>query len=129
MYNKPASEYSMANRRYSIYADRSGHLVLHCTGFSWIAAIFPPMWAVPRRLWLPCLGWLAVSLGAKALLLTLLSYLPILRAAGVVGIYLGVVLVEYWALGRFANPFHRWWLQRNGYFLVAAPLPPERAAT
>jgi hypothetical protein len=117
----------MADRRYSIYADRSGRLALHCTGFSWIAALFPPLWAVPRRLWLACLGWLVIGLSAKALLLTLLFHLPGLGRGAAIGIYLGAVLIEYWALGRFANPFHGWWLQRHGYVLIAAP-PQEGAA-
>jgi hypothetical protein len=38
------------------------------------------------------------------------------------------MLIEYWALGRFANPFHRWWLERHGHMLIAAAPPPEGAA-
>ena len=127
--------------RYSIYADRSGRLTLHCSGFSWIAALYPPLWAVPRRLWLACLGWLAISLSAKALLLALLFQLPLLGAAGGIyigailierwaasGIYLGAILIERWVLWRFANSFHRWWLQRHGYVLIAAAPPAQGAA-
>ena len=118
---------SMADRYYSIYADRSGRLALHRSGFSWIAALYPPLWAVPRRLWLACLGWLAISLSAKALLLVLLFHLPLL-GAGAGGIYLGAVLIERCVLGRFANSFHRWWLQRRGYVLIAAAPSAQGAA-
>ena len=116
----------MVDRYYSIYADRSGRLALHCSGFSWIAALYPPLWALPRRLWLACLGWLAISLSTKALLLALLFHLP-LTGADVAGIYLGAVLIECWVLGRFANSFHRWWLQRHGYVLIAATPPAQGA--
>jgi len=117
----------MADRYYSIYADRSGCLAMHRSGFSWIAALYPPLWAVPRRLWLACLGWLAISLSAKALLLALLFHLA-LTGRDIFGIYLGAILIECWVLGRFANSFHRWWLQRHGYVLIAATPPAQGAA-
>ena len=107
----------MADRRYSIYADRSGRLALHCSGFSWLAALFPLLWAVPRRLWLACLGWLA----AKVLFLAVLFHVPVVGQAAALGIYLAAILLESWAVGRLANPFHRWWLHRHGYVLIAAP--------
>jgi hypothetical protein len=111
-----------------LYADCSGRLAMHCSGFSWIAALYPPLWAVPRRLWLACLGWLAISLSGKALLLAVLFHLPLLGAGVGGSIYLGAVLIERWVLGRFANSFHRWWLQRHGYVLIAAAPSAHGAA-
>jgi len=111
-----------------LYADCSGRLAMHCSGFSWIAALYPPLWAVTRRLWLACLGWLAISLSGKALLLAVLFHLPLLGAGVGGSIYLGAVLIERWVLGRFANSFHRWWLQRHGYVLIAATPSAHGAA-
>jgi len=110
----------MAARRYSIYADRSGRLALHCSGFSWLAALFPPVWAVRRGLWLACLGWLTIDLPAKALLLAVLFRLPVIGLTGALGIHLAAMVLEFWTVGRFANPFHHWWLRRHGYVLIAA---------
>jgi hypothetical protein len=116
----------MANRHYSIYADCCGRLALHRSGFSWIAALFPPLWAVPRRLWLACLGWLMINLIARALLLELLApHLPLLGLAGFTGIGFGAFLIQSWVIGRFANPFHHWWLHRHGYVLIATAPSPE----
>jgi hypothetical protein len=97
----------MAYRRYSIYSDRSGHLALHCAGFSWIAALSLPLWAVPRRLWLACLAWLAIGASAKALWLALHFDLPVLGRAGAIGIYIGVVLIEFWPWGK-RQTMKRW---------------------
>jgi hypothetical protein len=120
----------MAGRYYSIYTDRRGCLALHRSGFSWTAALFPPLWAVPRRLWLACLGWLVIGLVARALLLEeLVPHLPLFGRVGVTGIGFGAHLIESWVVGRFANPFHRWWLQRHGYVLIATAPSPEGDAT
>jgi Protein of unknown function (DUF2628) len=117
----------MGGRYYSIYVDRSGRLALYRSGFSWTAALYPPLWAVPRRLWLACLVWLGINVIFKALLLALLFHLP-LAGADVAGIYLAAVLIECWVIGRFANSFHRRWLQRHGYVRIAAAPSAHGAA-
>lgn len=78
--------------------------VLLREGFSWLAAIFGPVWLAAHRAWIPAALVLA---GEVALIL--------LAPAIVVG---PLLLGWHWLLGLFGHDLCRWALEIRGYTLA-----------
>ena len=53
--------------------DRAERLVFVKDGFSWLAAVFGPVWLLAHRLWWPFLGYVLLSAAFQ-----LLTYVPVL---------------------------------------------------
>jgi hypothetical protein len=85
-------------------------LVFVKDGFSIWAAVFPLLWFLANRMWLPLLGYLALSIGvsflAQGLGLSDGAVFPIALALGLL-------------IGFEANTLRRWSLSRKGYSIVA----------
>jgi hypothetical protein len=85
--------------------DESGRLAMSHAGFSWLAALSLPVWALQRRLY-------ALALAAFIL-------------STVVNLWLGTTaqaiafLVQFVAFGALANRLHRWHLERDGWQITA----------
>lgn len=114
----------MARRNLSLFINGHGRSVLHRSGFSWLAFVGLPLWAVHRRLW-----WcLPLTLLLPALMYglvdTLLNRLPSPNAQGLLAI--GWLVAQSWFMGRWANRWHLHWLRWRGYQLTATELPPEQ---
>lgn len=96
-------------------------MALHRSGWSWLAALSLPLWALRRRLW-----WtLAALLIALPLLLQAfgmaIEAIADERARG----WLSMSVLVGWSLGcgALANRWHLRSLQRAGYQLVATEAP------
>jgi hypothetical protein len=114
----------MARRNLSLFIDARGRSVLHRSGFSGLAFIALPLWALHRRLWwllIICLPLLvALHSGANMLM-------DLLAPASVQGeVALSWLLVESWFMGTVANRAHGAWLRWRGYQLTATELALER---
>jgi hypothetical protein len=117
----------MARRNLSLFIDARGRSVLHRSGFSWLAFIALPLWALHRRWW-----WLLVL--SLPLLLALHSganmLMDGLAPASVQGeVAVTWLLAESCFMGFVANRAHGAWLRWRGYQLTATELPPERLPT
>lgn len=112
----------MARRKLSLFINGQGRSVLHRSGFSWLAFVGLPLWALHRRLWwaLPLTLLLPFALHTAAN--ALLDLLPSTDAQGLLAI--GWIAGESWAMGRWANRWHLRWLHGRGYQLTATELPP-----
>lgn len=114
----------MSRRELSLFINGQGRSALHRSGFSWLAFVGLPLWALHRRLWwaLPLTLLLPFALHAfvNALPVSWLSTdaQALLAIAWIVG--------ESWAMGHWANRWHLWWLTWRGYQLTATELPPDR---
>jgi hypothetical protein len=86
--------------------DRAEQLVFVKDGFSWLAALFGPIWLLAHRLWWPLLGFVLLSAA-----LQLLTYVPVLgpRWTGLAGLALSLLV------GFEADTLRRWGLQRRGW--------------
>lgn len=104
----------------TLYINARGRMRLHWSGFSWLAFVSLPLWALRRRLWLTCLvlllTWLLHSFADFAL-----SRLPEGDLQGWLG--LGWLFAESWCAGRYANRWHGLVLERRGYVATATELP------
>lgn len=111
----------------SLFMNPAGRVVVHRTGFSWLAAMALPLWALHRRLYLAFIVLLPLTLllhdgvGRLILRLTEDEALVTLQA-------LGWLLAWSVLAGRWANRAHRWWLERRGYAMTATELPEEASA-
>lgn len=113
----------MPKPRLSLFIDPRGRAVLHRSGFSWLAFLALPLWALHRRLWWVVLvsmpATAALHYGADAAL-GLVAAHPNLQ-----GVLALVWLVgESWVMGRYANRAHAAWLRRRGFVVTATELPP-----
>lgn len=115
----------MARRNLSLYIDAQGRSVLLRSGFSRLAFVALPLWALHRRLWLAALLLLPLTYGFWWAVNQLLGLLPGDTAPGL-GV-IGVFAVESWLVGRYANAAHRAWLRRRGYVMTATELPEGAA--
>ncbi len=89
----------------------SGATAIVDTGFSWGAFIFGPLWAVAKRQWV-----LFLILCIAQLPFTILYVLAEQREdTALSALSLLVALVYMGACGVFANRWHRYFLERNGY--------------
>lgn len=103
--------------RLSLHVDDAGRTALLRGGWSWLAALALPLWALHRQLWKT-----ALPLTLAVLLLHGLVGLAI-DAAGddaVVGL-LALAWLSAWSAGcgAAANRAHAWLLRRAGYRVVA----------
>lgn len=106
----------------SLYIDARGRSVVHRTGFSWLAAIGLPLWALHRRLWWVLLASLPLTLAAHLLANALIGLVPGPTASSWSA--LAWMVGWSWAMGRWANRGHRHLLERAGYVMTATELPP-----
>ena len=107
--------------RLRLYTHPDGRTAVHETGFSWLGALLPPVWALQRGLRL--LAAVVILIGSLPGLLGLADWLPWYAS-------LALTLALPLAYGALAAPFHAWWLRRGGWVLTAEePLPGQRPAT
>lgn len=106
--------------RMRLYTHPDGRTAVHERGFSWLAAVALPVWALQRRLPL-----LAVATFAAGLLPGMLGLLLELSPGWSMGLSAAYLL----ACGMAAAPLQAWWLRRRGWVLTAEePLPGPRPA-
>jgi Protein of unknown function (DUF2628) len=98
----------------AIYMNEAGKSVLHRTGFSWAAAIVPPIWALQHRLYKTCVATFAVNI----LLPQAIALMP--NGAPQTGVQIGWALFQLLGAGFGANLYHRVVLERSGYFMTSA---------
>jgi hypothetical protein len=99
-----------------IYMNDRGDCVISDRGFSWFAALFPPIWALQRRLYLLALV-LFLAGGA-------VNFLPLSTISQTVVI---VAQIAIW--GSLANRVHRWLLERRGWRVTAEEPDPHGGGT
>ena len=98
--------------RLSLYVSNSGRSVLHYSGFSLLAGIFPVVWALHRRLY----GVAALALGYAVVLGAFMGGL----SPGVQALVISGQVVLF---GLIANRLHAFLLERRGWVLTASELP------
>jgi len=133
-HNAPASavrsansskEYVLAMAKLAIYMHTSGDSVLHRSGFSLLAALALPVWALRQRLYKTAFVALLVQLLLMVLVPRLSAQLEGDMTRAIAAL---LYLCLYWAVpGLFASWWHRHVLARTGYFLVAVEPPPSPA--
>jgi hypothetical protein len=89
--------------------DRAEELVFVKDGFSWVAALFAPLWLLVHRLWWPLLGYVVVS-GALQFVQLTAAVDP--RWLALAGFALNVLI------GFEADTLRRWALERRGWHTV-----------
>ena len=114
----------MARRNLSLFINEAGRSVLYRNGFSWMAFVALPLWAVHRRLWWCLPPALLLPALLHGLVNVLLERLPSEDAQGLLAI--GWLIGESWFMGHWANRAHLAWLHRRGYRLTATEVPPDR---
>jgi hypothetical protein len=91
--------------------DRAESLVFIKDGFSWIAALFTPLWLIANRLWWPLLGFVVLSGGFEA----------VKRFAGADQRWVGLaVLALNLMVGFEADTLKRWVLERRGWQMLGS---------
>lgn len=98
--------------RLSLYVSKSGRSVLHYSGFSFLAAIFPVVWALHRRLY-----------GIAALALVYAIALGVLIGGWPPAVQALVIVAQVVLFGFTANRLHAFLLERRGWVLTASELP------
>jgi hypothetical protein len=98
----------------AIYMNEAGDSVLHRTGFSWMAAIIPPVWALQHRLYKTCPATTAINI----LLSQMIALMP--NGAPQTGVRMGWFLFQVLGAGFGANLYHRIVLEHSGYFMTSA---------
>ena len=86
--------------------DRAESLVFIKDGFSWLAALFAPIWLIAHRLWWPLLGF-AVLTGVLELIRSIAAVDP--RWFGLVTLAINLLI------GFEADTLRRWALARRGW--------------
>lgn len=113
----------------SLYINPRGRTVLHGGGFSWLACVAVPLWALRRRAWALLLLSLPLGLLVHGGVLLVLGWLPL---AGWQAVCEWVwMLLASWLCGRHVNEVHRRWLLWRGFVLTASEVPalwPAEAA-
>jgi hypothetical protein len=89
--------------------DRAESLVFVKDGFSWLAALFAPLWLIVNRLWWPLLGYVLIS--AAFQLMTHVAGFD-QRWMGLAGLALNLLV------GFEADTLRRWGLERRGWRTV-----------
>jgi hypothetical protein len=108
----------------SLFMNPAGRVVVHRTGFSWLAVLALPLWALHRRLYLAFVALLPLTLMlhngvADAIMWATQDDMLVALLA------LGWLVAWSVLAGRYANVVHRRWLQRRGYAMTATELPRE----
>lgn len=93
----------------AIYMNEAGQSVVHRTGFSWVAAIVLPIWALQHRLYKTCVATLVIN----ALLPQAYALMPMV-------FQIGLALFQVLGAGFGANLYHRIVLEHSGYFMTSA---------
>ncbi len=104
----------------SLYINPRGVSVLHRTGFSWLAVLAWPLWALHRRLWWVFLASLPLTLAAHTLANWAIGLVPGETAQGALA--LAWLIGWSFVAGRCANGLHRRLLERAGYLMTATEL-------
>jgi hypothetical protein len=91
--------------RLRLYVDARGRLAMNDAGFSWLAAISLPLWALQRRLYV---------LAVVALALAAAVNLRLDQKAQAVAF-----VVQFLVFGALANRLHRTYLERTGWRITA----------
>jgi hypothetical protein len=102
----------------SLHVDDAGRTALLRRGWSWLAALALPLWALHRQLWksfVPLCLTLFVLHSGVALAIDAVADETV---SGLVA--LGWLLGWSIACGLFANRGHAWALRRSGYRVIAA---------
>ena len=104
--------------RLAIYMNEAGDSVVHHAGFSWLAAVVVPVWALQRRLYKTAIVTFAINRFAETTVVPWMALIPgeVLRT----GVQVGYVIVWWLLCGFGANVFHRIVLERAGYFMTSA---------
>lgn len=102
-------------RRLQLFAHPDGRTVLHQSGFSWLAMLALPVWALQRDL----------RAVAAIALVALLSPGPLLLLLGASELLtLGVAWLLMVSYGLLAPRLHAAWMRRTGWIVLAQePLP------
>jgi hypothetical protein len=105
----------------SLYINPRGASVLHRSGFSWLATLAWPLWALHRRLWWVLLASFPLTLSAHGVANWAIGLVPGETPQGL----LALAWLIGWSLaaGRWANGLHRRLLERAGYRMTATELP------
>jgi uncharacterized protein DUF2628 len=91
--------------------DRAESLVFIKDGFSWLAALFAPIWLIAHRLWWPLLGYLLLAGGFDVTK----------RLAGVDPRWTGLAMLALNLLVGFeADALRRWALERRGWRMLGS---------
>ncbi|MEO8059160.1 MAG: hypothetical protein ABI671_12600 [Burkholderiales bacterium] len=106
----------------SLYINPRGASVVHRTGFSWLAALAWPLWALHRRLWWVLLASLPLTFGLHTAVNQAIEFVPGETAQGVLA--LAWLIGWSFVAGRWANALHQSLLERAGYRMTATELPP-----
>lgn len=91
--------------RLRLYMDERGRLAMNHPGFSWLAALSLPVWALQRQMY-------ALALAGYVL-------------SNVINVWLGstaqaiAFTLQFFAFGALANRLHRWHLERRGWRITA----------
>lgn len=107
--------------RLSLYINPRGASTLHRSGFSWLAAVAWPLWALHRRLWWVLLASFPLTLSLHSFANWAIGLVPGETAQGLLA--LGWLIGGSLLSGRWANTLHRTLLERAGYRMTATELP------
>lgn len=104
--------------RLSLHVDDAGRTALLRSGWSWLAALALPLWALHRQLWKTVLPLTVAVLLLHALVGVALEAAGDDTTAGLIAL----AWLAAWsvACGVLANRAHAWLLGRAGYRMVAA---------
>lgn len=105
-------------RRLQLFAHPDGRTVLHQSGFSWLAMLALPVWALQRDL----------RAVAAVALVALLVPGPLLLMLGASDLLtLGIAWLLMLSYGMLAPRLHAAWMRRHGWIVLAQePLPDAR---
>jgi hypothetical protein len=98
--------------RLSLYVSPKGQCVMHFSGFSWLAALVPLVWALHRRLY---------GLAALILVYTMANN-GLMELLGV-NFQIFMLVLQFVVFGLFANRFHRFLLERRGWLRTEEESP------
>ena len=101
-----------------IYMHPSGDGVLYQSGLSWIAAFAFPLWALTRRLYKTAVVSCVAILALTQLIPLVFNQIHNDKLRGIMAF--GYTLAYWFAAGSLAHRWHRYVLERRGYFICAA---------
>jgi hypothetical protein len=98
----------------AIYMNEAGDSVLHRTGFSWLAATLPPLWALQLRLYKTFVATLVIDIPLNLIIVRM----PDLTSRA--SVLVSALLFQMLIVGFGANHYYRLMLERSGYFMTSA---------
>jgi lipoprotein signal peptidase len=101
-------------RRLRLYVDDRGRLAMNEAGFSWLAAISLPLWALQRRLYVLAVAALVVGAAVNVGLDSSAQAIAF--------------VLQFVAFGALANRLHRAYLERSGWRVTAEEPAPSSAS-